>query len=494
MKKNIFREFVVLFSLVFILFGYSVALAEETPPILPVNIHLKIVSGSSSLYDADISVNPCDSDNKPESPDTITAYCSVLQSGISSDWTWYDFGAMLNGINDIVGYTSKDKDNKDVYHYWSWFLNNVEATVGLNMYELKNGDIISLVFIPVEAEIINEAPPIERHVSGGSMASTASVVVVPEKTFSVKNALDFLYKNQKSDKSYGAQMYTDWAAIAISTGDSQIVKSSLVNYFKSNNIDSSMITDYERRAIAMMSLGINPYNGAGVNYIKKIIDSFDGIQFGDKILENDDIFALIVLKNAGYSEKDDIILSDINYLISKQSSDGSFGGIDMTSAFIQAMNRFEKVKGVKDAILKAENYLIQKQEKDGGFGNSFSTSWALQSLGENEKILKAENFLTLKQEIDGGMEEVKGDVDYRVWATAYSIPAVLHKPWSEIMKNFSKPIKKEITKKTLDKFEQVKISAENKVVNTENIIPVAQSNFWGKLKNSFRRFLINLNF
>ena len=48
--------------------------------------------------------------------------------------------------------------------------------------------------------------------------------------------------------------------------------------------------------MALMSLGLDPYNTNGENYINKIISGFDRKQFGDASVDNDDIFALITLQ------------------------------------------------------------------------------------------------------------------------------------------------------------------------------------------------------
>ena len=265
--------------------------------------------------------------------------------------------------------------------------------------------------------------------------------ISPTQTFSIANAINFLQKNQKSDGSYDSSMYTDWVAIgAVAEGNSNL-ESSISNYLKANSFDSSLLTDNERHAMALMSLGISPYTGTNVDYIKKITDSFDGTQFGDKTLNNDDIFALIVLKNAGYGVSDEIIQKDINYIISQQTSNGSWGSIDITAAAIQALTGLESANGVTGAISKGESYLISIQGTDNGFGNSFSTSWVLQSMPNNSQISKAEDYLTSKQQTDGGLEDTNtDDVDTRVWSTAYAIPAILHKPWSQILNNFSKPV------------------------------------------------------
>jgi len=261
--------------------------------------------------------------------------------------------------------------------------------------------------------------------------------VVTEKEFSVEGALNFLNKNKKSDGSYGNYMYTDWVAVAAGAGNNSLLKSSLVSYLKSDSFGSSVVTDNERHAMALMALGINPYSGTDVDYIKKIIESFDGNQFGDDSLINDDIFALIVLKNAGYSLLDEIIRKDIAYIISKQSSGGSWGSIDMTAAGIQALKSFDNTTS---SVSKAENYLLINQKNDGGFENPFSTSWALQTLQGDVQFAKGKLYLAERQQSDGGMENITDDIDTRVWSTAYAIPAILHKTWDDILRDFSKPI------------------------------------------------------
>jgi len=309
------------------------------------------------------------------------------------------------------------------------------------LFEITNGDSLSIKikkenFIDSREVTITPEKRIRR--SSGSRAGSYINTNVIEKSFSVANAILFLSQNQQSDKSYGLPMYTDWVAIAVSAGNDSNLKSSITNYLKANKIDSNILTDNERHAMALMSLGINPYSGMEINYIKKITDNFDGIQFGDNSLINDDIFALIVLKNAGYTINDEIIIKNINYIISKQSLDGSWGNVDMTSAGIQALRGFENIVLVPESISKAKNYLISSQEPDGGFGNSFSTSWALQSLSSDSSILKAQNYLASKQQPDGGLENATKDINTRIWVTSYAIPAVLGLPWNDILESFEK--------------------------------------------------------
>jgi len=265
------------------------------------------------------------------------------------------------------------------------------------------------------------------------------------KTFSTTSALSFLSSNQRSDGSFGDILYTDWAAIALASmgNDASSEKQRLINYFKENPMQSSIATDNQRHAMALMSLGINPYTGTDVDYISKITSSFDGVQFGEVSLYNDDIFALITLRNAGFNTDDTLIQKSVSFLITNQSADGSWGSIDLTSAGIQALRAFPDLPNVSTSISKAENYLINSGNSDGGFDNSFATSWALQALSQNPlfqtESSEAEQYLAVQQQSDGGVDAVSDSLENRIWSTAYAIPAVLHLPWSSIMESFSKP-------------------------------------------------------
>lgn len=266
------------------------------------------------------------------------------------------------------------------------------------------------------------------------------------KKFDIDSAVNFLKLNQKADGSFGDSLYTDWTAIAIaSVGEvAKDLQTKLTEFFKKNDVDSKIITDNERHAMALMSLNINPYSDTKINYINKIVESFDGTQFGDKNIIADDIFALIVLPNVGYTKDDEIIKKNVEYVIANQNDEGAWVSVDMTSAGIQALKSFTEIEKVEDAIKKAEIYLVSKQNEDGGFENSSATSWAVQAFfgndDYNDNIQSAINYLAQKQEDDGGVELATQTIENRIWATAYALPAVTNKPWNEIMNKFDKQI------------------------------------------------------
>ena len=314
-----------------------------------------------------------------------------------------------------------------------------------------------------------------------SSGSTASLV----KTFSMPNALDFLRKQMVAG-GFSNLMYGNWVAIGLAATTEEDLKSQMVTYLKNQSFDSGILTDNERQAMALMALGINPYSGTKVNYIKKITDSFDGQQFGSPDQINDDIFGLIVLNNAGYDQMDKIIVNDVAYLISKMESD-ILTGLDLTAAAIQALSPYQSLPGVSSAITSATNYLVSKQETDFGFGNVDTSSWVLQALVDNQSIRQVKDYLANHQEADGGLAGLT--LDSRIWSTAYALPAILGKPWDQILSKFSKPeLQAEVIEPILEiekveeTIEPVKI-AEPDILKATEKVPKIIKNFKQNIKN-----------
>ncbi|MEI7810377.1 MAG: prenyltransferase/squalene oxidase repeat-containing protein [bacterium] len=358
------------------------------------------------------------------------------------------------------------------------------------------------------------APALVVHYSGGGAILSASKTTMSKTVFDTNKAYSFLLSQQKDDGSFGNDLYTDWATIALSTtNNTQEQNTKLIKYLSTVNTKDYQLTDYERHVMALMSLGINPYNVNGENYINKITSNFDGKQFGDTEKDNDDIFALIVLQNAGYKQEDKIISNDIDFILSKQKDDGSWdSSVDLTGATIEALSSFNQNDKVKNALQKAKAYLKQNQKNDGGFGNVSSTSWAIQgilALGEKptdwiNNTNTPIDYLAINQDADGG---IKGaDIQNRIWQTSYTLTSLSGKTWNQIMQQFSVPIVKtkdikitssekvnqEITKKL-----PVKISHKNIKIpasqNTASVIQAVEKNTTNTdatpKQNWFRRFI-----
>jgi hypothetical protein len=452
MKKIIFGLVAVM-----LMFGFSGhALAIDT------SIHLSIQTPSDTFYNQNINVVPCDSDNMGGM--RTTPYCAILQSGLTSDWNWtWAPSAFLNSINGMAGFTTKDKDNNDVYHYWSWSLNGTEAMVALNQYDLQAGDSISVDFIDPGNEGavkgggglltgITTEDTINKTVAGSisktDVLSTPNVLGAQKKVFDEEKAFEFLLSHQRTNGDFGSDLYTDWVALTLPTNPRQSGILKLVKYMVSSKINTGLLTDYERRAMALLALGLNPYNTNGENYIKKIIDTFDGVQFGDKDEDNDDIFALIVLSNSGFRSDESMIIGGLNFVLSKQKENGSFDeSVDLTGAAMVALSNFNQNEKVKTAMEKARTFLKQNQKEDGSFaGNVPSTAWAMEgilALGENPKEWVKNgkspiDYFTQNQDEDGAIK-VDG-VDNKIWQTSYVLGALSMKTWNQVMQRFEKPV------------------------------------------------------
>jgi hypothetical protein len=143
MKKNI--TFIVLI-IAFVVLGFSSNVYADT------TIHLDIETSAGSLYNQDITVTPCDSDNAGTME--ATAYCAVLQSGLTNNWSWFGTDAFLNSIDSAV-----NNDNSNGI-YWAWFNNLNLGQTALNKYTLVDGDslLLSYDINPLKISVDNQSP------------------------------------------------------------------------------------------------------------------------------------------------------------------------------------------------------------------------------------------------------------------------------------------------------------------------------------------------
>lgn len=302
------------------------------------------------------------------------------------------------------------------------------------------------------------------HASGGVSVFSSAPPAQKQNIsthFDVQKAVKFLEAQQKSDGSFGAPLFSDWVAVALGASQQDgIARDKLKSYLLQDSDPGNLLTDAERRAMALMALGIDPAQGTSTNYIKKILDGFDGTQFGDANLVNDDVFALLVLSKAGF-HADARLAKDLAFILSKQESDGSFArSPDMTAAAIQTISLFQgESDDINSAIGRAKQYLKLKQEKGGGFENVYATAWVLQAIFALKEVPQdwakddktPLDVLASQQREDGSISSPQGGsvgandetpaspaggVENRIWATAYAVPAALGKPWGDILTSF----------------------------------------------------------
>lgn len=333
--------------------------------------------------------------------------------------------------------------NPSMCGWWQYRVNEIYPDLGMDSYILSGGETVYVFF--------DSYQPVSSFTalsSGGSgnFFSKFTQSEAPHREFNADKAIRFLENNQNESGLIGsASLYSDWAAIALGAGGESSAREKLRQYLLRNPSPGQLLTDYERRAMALLALGLDPYSSASTNYIQKIMEGFDGTQFGDPNLINDDIFALIPLLQSGYTNSDKEIAQSIAFLLRAQREDGSWGGdTDMTSSAVQALSQAASTSDVQDALLKARAYLTSKQNGTGGFGNIYSTSWAMQAISAlqerpgswSKNSHTPEDYVEMLQAEDGGIRISETDsLDNRIWATSYAIPASLEKTWGDILVN-----------------------------------------------------------
>lgn len=271
-------------------------------------------------------------------------------------------------------------------------------------------------------------------------------------TLNMQNALAFLASQQEPNGSFGNPIFTDWVAIAYGAVDGGPAEAALRAYMKTAAPAMSNITDYERHAMALEALGINPYTGAPHDYITPITASFNGTQFGDPVV-HDDIFAFFALLHAGYTPTDPMLHKAADYIISKQVG-GYWGDPDTTAAAIMALSTLFGPTGYSQSKLgasvgQAAGMLAYYQNQNGSWGPApqgsvDSTSWVQTMINSVKEFDPAHandylsgggflptDFIAYAQKSDGGI-----DSPTRVWSTSYAVMAASGKNWLTSLSTF----------------------------------------------------------
>lgn len=346
-------------------------------------------------------------------------------------------------------------------------------------------------FISAEATLLpvalaSSTEPVEpvQAPGGSSSVRGEETVVAAHRVLDVARAAAFLSASQRDDGSFGSDLYTDWAAIALSALPHSPARDKVAGYLASSAISSGPATEYERRAMALMSLGIDPRTGTAVDYIATISGAFDGEQIGDASLVNDDIFALFPLIKAGFAASDEIVRKTAAFVLSRQMQNGSWeNSPDLTAAAIQALSLVSSESGVAGAMASARGYLASLPRGGGGFGNAYSTGWAIQAIyafGEHPSAwasgtLDPNDYLAGLQREDGGVGDLSIGQNSRVWATAYAIPAALGRTWGSLLFQFHKPPEAQTVSRTDDVLLSVAESASSTVARATSTPAMATS-------------------
>ena len=280
----------------------------------------------------------------------------------------------------------------------------------------------------------------------------------------VANALDYLRSAQTGDGSIGGFGTSAWVTMAIAAAGEDPHdwgNPSIVDYLRENSElladELNLVTGYERMILAITAAGENPYSfGEGDptyapngDYVTKLKSYYDGNQFGDDELLNDDFWGVLALISAGEDPESDITQSTMTFIKANQGGDGGWtwaiGGesdVDDTSAAIMALVAAGETLSL-EAITMGLEYLSMEQGDNGGFGmwgavNSASTSWAIDAIvAAGEDPTSGDwtwddnpvNYLLSLQDTDGGFKWKEDSSSNKEWMTADAIPALLGKPY-----------------------------------------------------------------
>lgn len=475
--------------------------APSTPS--PVSITLALETQEDTLFSGSLTVTACAS--APDAPLTVSGYCAIEQSGTPAAWSWYGSDAFIDTIggvgNDYAGgvYWNWFSDltygmtslNAHELHPGESLVVSIgrfplrvtatpeESVVGSTTTIAVSAFAFDAHFEPIwepvaSSTVLIHGVPYLSAADGtvsyvptepgtwsvtatkdGFLPATGISILVQEASVpdpgtdgegggqppanAVDSALGFLRAHQRADGSFASPLLSDWAAIAFASANAP--SRPLKQHLASIADPLASATDFERRAMALAAMGINPRKE-----IEEIVERFDGTQVGERSLVNDDIFALIALSHGGYTSSDPIIKALAATLVESQHESGAWISTDLTAAGIQALVPFSSLPGVSAATDKARSYLASRINADGCFGNSFATSWglmAIHALGESPDTWSSPtgatplSCLKAAQAADGGFEE-GASTDMRVWATAYAVPALSGKSWDDVLKRYPK--------------------------------------------------------
>ncbi|MHB1260117.1 MAG: hypothetical protein ACYC2H_00230 [Thermoplasmatota archaeon] len=243
--------------------------------------------------------------------------------------------------------------------------------------------------------------------------------------------------------------------VRVGTGFQSIIQYLAVNdaQLKAGNAQA---TDWERVILALTAAGEDPRTFAGTDHVAALLGYWDGTQFGSPSALNDDFFAVLALRSAGFAADSPYVAGAANYILQHQNSDGGWSyavgspsDSDDTAAAVLAL--VAAGFGDAPATSSATAYFATIQGIDGGFvahlvpgevpaSNTASDAWviqALHALGEDPTSAEwttasganpVTHLLSLQQ-ADGSFAWTGTCVCGPAWMTAYALPALLGSPY-----------------------------------------------------------------
>lgn len=262
----------------------------------------------------------------------------------------------------------------------------------------------------------------------------------------------------------------DWITMALAAaGENNL------SYEHLKTLSGYQATDYEKRILALTSLGLDPRNFAGQNFVEKLIAQYKNNQIGNENLLNDDFWGILALVSAGEDSNSETIQNSKKFILKHQNQDGGFGyAINMssdtndTAAAIMALLEAGLTK-YSYPIKQGIKYLKKSQNGDAGFpfqqsnfSDGASTAWVISALYKlEENLLNWQkqgkmplDFLKSLQKNDGSFVWQATNSKGSSFVTSYAVIALAGKFYPIKKVNQKEKEKKEETKKEEKKTEK----------------------------------------
>lgn len=236
-----------------------------------------------------------------------------------------------------------------------------------------------------------------------------------------------------------------------------IIRENVGTYCKPQ-ASASLAHEYYLFAIA--AAGENPWNFGGVNVAGQLLSMFNGEQFGQTGIINDDFWAIITLIGAGVDPSLPAIQTAKDFIIAHQNADGGWGSsisgggmaaggdpCDTANAIMALIAAGESSSS--SAIQNAFAYIKNLQNDDGGFpyvegansdsGTDARVIAAIRAAGGDptsaEWTVNGNNpfYHALSQQNDDGGFAWTAGGSTDAWMTTYIMPALVGKYWPTVV-------------------------------------------------------------
>lgn len=294
---------------------------------------------------------------------------------------------------DGLGEFSKGPESGWIYH-----VNRIEPNYSAGLYTLQNGDVLRWRYTTNLGRDLKDedagggaplpgAPgvPGAGGAAGGEAGGAlgqAAAATTEQQAASLARIKEAIAQSSAwilSHRNFSEHdNFNDWDAIALARSGKQVPAeyySVLEGHVREKNGEFRLVTDYERMALAVASIGKDPRSVAGFDFLEKIYNNTRMTNQGTNGL----VFALLALDAAKADIPSDALWTRdklVAAVLQQQNSDGGFpiskesngqSDIDMTAMALQALAKYQDRKEVKAATDNALAWLSKQQLAGGGF-------------------------------------------------------------------------------------------------------------------------------